>query len=631
MRDQVRLDGYVLRPGGYALKPGMRVKELIGTDNLLPEYYPDTVEITRLMPPDFHPEKTYVNLDRAMLGNDKDNILLAEFDIVHIYSRFEMEEMPVVTISGEVIRPGTFRLNKNERVTDLVKEGGNLKRKGYTKAVEIRRLRFGKELITPYSIYINLEQASKGDLTQNILLEPFDEVIVRKWDNDDTRVVTINGEVHRPGEYRLADGMTVKDLVTAAGELTLKGFAKRVEIRRIRYGTDLVFPYSIYVNLEEAAKGNPKDNILLQHLDEVVVKKWDYDITQVVRISGEVFRPGEYRLVKGMTIADLVMEAGNVKKSAFLNNAEITRLKLTGSSITSYPITVSLENALKGAPEANIPLQDLDEVMIRRIPEWMEETERYVTMRGEVRFPGTYPIFKGEKLSSVLLRAGAYTDKAYLKGAKFTRKSVRELQQIRMDEVIARMEQNLARKQQDLASVAASKEELEATRTALAGMKVTVDKLKTVKAEGRISIHLSALDELKESPYDLELQGGDSLEVPMSTNSVMVFGEVYNPTTVVQIPGKDLGYYLKKAGGATINSDKDEMYVIRADGTVESRQEKNSFLFYDGFTSMDLDAGDTIVVPQVIEKVAWMRELKDIAFILGQVALAGGVLIAAGL
>jgi polysaccharide biosynthesis/export protein len=146
VRGQVRLDGYILRPGGYALKPGMRVKDLVGTDNLLPESYSDTVEITRLVPPDFHPEKTYVNLDRAMLGNEKDNIELAEFDNVRIYSRIEMEEMPIVSISGEVARPGSFRLNKNERVADLVKEAGNLKRKGFAKKVEIRRLRYGAEL-----------------------------------------------------------------------------------------------------------------------------------------------------------------------------------------------------------------------------------------------------------------------------------------------------------------------------------------------------------------------------------------------------------------------------------------------------------------------------------------------------
>jgi polysaccharide biosynthesis/export protein len=538
IRDRAKLDGYVLRPGLYTLKPGMRLRELIGQNNLLPEYFPDTVEVTRLTPPELQPQKIYLNLEKALKGDPEQNILLAEFDTVRVFSRAEMEEMPLVTISGEVNRPGSYRLTKGERVADLVKEGGNLKRQGYARKVELRRLKLGEERLTPYSVYIDLE---------------------------------------------------------------------------------------------EAVKGNPQQNLPLQPFDEIVVKKWDVEAPKVVRVSGEVQKPGSYRLVEGMTISDLVQEAGNITKSAFLKHAEITRLSITGKSVTSYPITVRLEEALAGDPEANVRLQEQDEVMIRRLPEWVDETERYVTLKGEVQFPGSYPIYKGEKLSSVLRRAGGYTDKAYLKGAKFTRKSVQLLQQKRMEEVIARTEQDLAHKQQEMSQVASSKEELEATRATLEGIKVRLDKLKTAKAEGRVSIKLAAADTLSGSPYDLELQGGDVLEIPQSTNSVLVFGEVYNPTTVVHIPGEDLAYYLGRAGGATGAGEEDEMYVIRADGTVESRKQSARFLFYDSFQGMKLDPGDSIVVPQAIGRVAWMRELKDIAYIVGQTALAAGVLVAAGL
>lgn len=538
IRDRAKLDGYVLRPGLYTLKPGMRVKDLIGENNLLPEYFPDTVEITRLTPPELLPQKIYLNLEKALKGEPGDNILLAEFDTLRVFSRAEMEEVPTVTISGEVNRPGSYRLTQKERVADLVKEGGNLKRQGNARKVEVRRLRYGEDRITPYSIYVDIEQAFQGNPEHNILLEPFDEVVVKKW------------EMEQP---------------------------------------------------------------------------------KFVRISGEVQKPGSYRLVEGMTVADLVQEAGNTTKSAFLKHAEITRLTITGNSVTSYPITVRLEEALAGDPQANVLLQDQDEVMIRRLPEWMDETERYVTLKGEVRFPGNYPIYKGEKLSSVLKRAGGFTDKAYLKGSKFTRKSVQMLQQKRMEEVVARTEQDLAHKQQEMAQLAASKEELEATRATIDGIRASLEKLKAARAEGRVSIRLAGEDQLAGSPYDLELQGGDALEIPQSTNSVLVFGEVYNPTTVVHIPGENLRYYLKRAGGATGAGDANEMYVIRADGTVESRKESTRFLFYDGFERIHLDPGDTVVVPQAIDRVAWMRELKDIAYIVGQTALAAGVLVAAGL
>ena len=444
VRDHVQLDGYVLRPGGYALKPGMRLKELLGTDNMLPEYYPESVEITRLVAPDFHPEKINVNLDRALQGSQTDNILLKEFDSVHVFSRWEMEEVPRV------------------------------------------------------------------------------------------------------------------------------------------------------------------------------------------RISGEVQKPGDYRIFNKMSLRDLILTAGNLKKTAYLKSAEITRTFISKEGVKSSIINVDLDEALKGKPADNILLENFDEVSIRRLPEWKEETDRYCLLKGEIRFPGVYPILKGEKLSSVIERAGGFTDVAYLKGSKFTRKLTKELQQKRMDEVIVRSEQELSRKQQELTSVAASKEELDATKATMEGMRSSLEKLKLAKAEGRVTITVGTLEQLKKSPYDLELQGGDTLEIPQSSNSIMVFGEVYNPTTVVETPGKSVKHYLKKAGGPTTNADEDEMYVVRADGTVVSKHEMSGF-FYNSFLSMQLDAGDTIVVPQQLEKVAWMRELKDIAFIIGQTALAAGVLVAAGL
>ena len=385
------------------------------------------------------------------------------------------------------------------------------------------------------------------------------------------------------------------------------------------------------MNLDRAMQGSESDNILLTEFDKVrIFSRWEMQEMPRIRISGEVLKPGDFRLTEKMTLRDLIYTAGNVKKTASLKNSEITRNTISKEGVVSHLINVDLDEALKGNPTHNILLKDMDEVVVRRIPEWKEETERYATLSGEVLYPGVYPILRGEKLSSVIRRAGGYTERAYLKGAKFTRKSVAEMQQKRMDEIIARTEQEIMRKQQELSAVATSKEELEATRSALNGMMASLEKLKQAKALGRISITIGPLHKLKGSSYDLVLQGGDALEIPQSTNSIMVAGEVYNPTTVIQLPDKDVAFYLKKAGGPTTNADKSEMYVIRTDGTVVSSREMKGF-FSNGFMDMPLDAGDTVVVPQELDKIAWMREIKDIAFIIGQVALAAGVLVAAGL
>ena len=235
--------------------------------------------------------------------------------------------------------------------------------------------------------------------------------------------------------------------------------------------------------------------------------------------------------------------------------------------------------------------------------------------------------------SSVITRAGGYSDKAYLLGAKFTRRSVRENQQKRMNEMVIRTEKDILQKQGELASLASSKEELEATKASLDGLLKSLDNLKLLKAEGRIVIRLAALPELEKSAYDLALEGGDNLFIPTRSSVVNIMGEVFNPTAMVYMPGKTLSYYLAKSGGATHNAEEDEMYVVKADGTVFSKQQSSFGIRWNddtrswnsgSFTTSNLDPGDTVVVPQKLDRVAWLRTIKDITTIISQIALTAG-------
>jgi protein involved in polysaccharide export with SLBB domain len=267
------------------------------------------------------------------------------------------------------------------------------------------------------------------------------------------------------------------------------------------------------------------------------------------------------------------------------------------------------------------------------VANWQEATEKFIVLKGEVRFPGVYSVASHEKLSSVIERAGGYSENAYLRGAKFTRRSVREMQQKRMDEIITRSEKDILQKQASIVSVSTSKEELDATKAALDSLLKSVERMKTLKAEGRVVIRLSALDEMKTSNYDLELEGGDQLEIPSRPSVVSVLGQVYNPTSFIYLPGKGIDTYLQKSGGALNDAETSEMYVIRADGTVFSRQQvsfgmyqSDDGLSFGSFLSSPFMAGDTLVVPQKLEKIAWMREIKDITQILANMALTTGTI-----
>lgn len=537
----------------------------------------------------------------------------------------------VAGITGNVKRPGIYELKNERTLKDLIGIAEGLLPTGYLERVQISRVcAHLKRTVSDVNLDPKGSGKSLDELTASIGIQDMDLVNIAPIDQTLRGYVRLEGHVLRPGDYSLKPGMRINDLIHPE-ELLPEYYQGGAELTRYS-GPDL-HPEKVFFNLAKAISGDPGSNLELKEFDIVrVFSRWDMEEMPMVTVGGEVQKPGRYRLFKDMTVRDLLTLAGNPKLTAYLKNAELTRIKETDGSVTSYPVIVNLEEALKGNPKENIKLAPFDELTVRKIPNWVEETGRHITIKGEVMFPGTYPIYKGERLSSVLERAGGFTDKAYLKGAKFTRTLVKEEQQKRMDEVIARAEQEISVKQGDLASVAASKDELEATQAALNGLMQSVERLKTAKAEGRMVIRLSRLDEFRKGPYDLELMGGDELVIPQTPESVSVLGQVYNQTTFVHIPGKDVSYYLNMAGGPTQEADKSDMYLIRADGMVQSRRAEHGFFFHGtDFESLEPDSGDTIVIPQRFERIAWMREIKDIASTLGNVALMAGVMVAAGL
>ena len=224
----------------------------------------------------------------------------------------------------------------------------------------------------------------------------------------------------------------------------------------------------------------------------------------------------------------------------------------------------------------------------------------------------------------MIARAGGDTERAYLRGAKLTRRAVQQLQQKRMDEALQKAERQLIQKQGELASTAASKEELESTKATLQALTKGVEQMRGLKAEGRIVIRLAPLEHFETSSYNLVLDGGETLEVPPRPDGVRVLGHVYNQTSFVHQPDMpDVADDLHKAGGPTAEADSSEMYLVQADGTVVSKRQFSVWNF-SGFGSRDMLPGDTLVVPQKIERTAWLRDLKDITQILANVALSAG-------
>jgi protein involved in polysaccharide export with SLBB domain len=260
-----------------------------------------------------------------------------------------------------------------------------------------------------------------------------------------------------------------------------------------------------------------------------------------------------------------------------------------------------------------------------------------VSIDGEVTYPGDYYARDDEKLSSLIERAGGFTKNAYLRGAFFTRESVRKIQGQRLEEFISRMEQEITAETGIEVTGAMSREEVEAFRLSLEAKKGLLQKLREAKVTGRMVIQLAALEVFKDSKFDLRLEDGDQLLIPKEPQSVNVLGEVYNPTSFLFEKGKRTNFYLSRAGGPTANAEKDEMYIIRADGSVLSKSQSGSSYSWDpetnrwttgSFSSAEVHPGDSVLVPRKLVKIHWIKEAKDITQIMFQIAVVVGILVA---
>jgi protein involved in polysaccharide export with SLBB domain len=211
--------------------------------------------------------------------------------------------------------------------------------------------------------------------------------------------------------------------------------------------------------------------------------------------------------------------------------------------------------------------------------------------------------------------------------------SVQERQQELITRTVEQLEQEVARTAAKEGATALDVEDVAAQKQILEARKLLLDRLKRVRAQGRVVIRLAELDKLKSSESDLLVEHADKLDVPRQAEVVNVMGRVYNSTAVVYNPTNDTaGYYLRKVGGPTEDADKKHIFVVKADGSVMTKDTVGEGLWFFGggdFLNTKVEPGDAIVVPEKLVFARFMKDFKDITQILYQIAVTAGVLIVA--
>ncbi|MBI5469366.1 MAG: SLBB domain-containing protein [Deltaproteobacteria bacterium] len=640
--------GNVKRPGKFELKKGMRLRDIIRDENdLLKETYFDYGLVKRLIPPSMEVKLMPFNLGSMLFkGSDADNIELSYRDAVYIFPKRLFEDRKTVRIEGEV-RCAYMKLDKKAPEECDAKDGRGCPAAENEKAdktpqgpaTNILPKDNGKKEEQPSQAATSaaaLQEAKKA--VEKGADEPAKE---NNWEKkfeqkSETKPVKAAGEAQGWCEFELEKDLSVKDLVLRAGGLTRDASLEDFELYRTDPSTKEAVLQKF--NLKKAMEGDRGENVYLADQDRVVIHSvWEKVPKQYLTIKGEVTKPGQYPFAANMRVSDLVFAAGSLLESSYSEAELASHTVIDGElSLVSYK-AVNLRGAMSGLETDNVRLKPYDTLFIKKIPDWREE--RFVTVAGEVRFPGRYIIKKGERLSSLIDRAGGFTDKSYLKGAVFRRESVRQMQQRNLDESISRLERTMLSQSSINIEKSVTPEAAKQQEMAMEQRKTLIAKMREVKPRGRIVVSLAPSDNLRGSPYDVILEDNDFLEVPERSSVVNVSGSIINPTSFVYDPGTSVSSYISKSGGTTELADKDRTYVIKADGSSLSPDALSSWTNFDwnestksweaGSYSAKLEPGDTIVVPEQIERVAWLREIKDVTQILYQIAVTAGVIIVA--
>ena len=556
--------------------------------------------------------------DLLLAGDTSNDVRVQAADVIYIPTVGDL-----ASIEGQVLRPAIYELKGSESIQDLVELAGGIGPKAFAQSARLQRINIDGFMTT---LDVDLTQAED----KRASLRGGDHLTVDAITNYKKDVVSLEGAVRHAGDFAWRDGMRVSDIVTSRDKLNPDADLGAVMlVREVPNSADIEM---LIFSLERVlADFSSDDNQRLLSRDKVIILSAYGDraaqinpyITQlkrqatlgasakIVSSGGTVRFPGEYPLVEGMSIDDLIRLSGGLLESAYSQTAEIARIDLSNPNRAVSAIVVS---SLTGS--SSMALQPSDYVEFRTIPDFRET--QTISLEGEFVFPGVYAFDKGETLSSVIQRAGGFTDEAFAGGSVFLRESLR----VREEQELKRLTETLqAELQTETLSQANSDIDIDQTQLAL--QQKALEELSTLQASGRLVIPLEAI--VNFAVEDILLRADDRLMVPKFNQEVTVIGEVHRPISYLYEPGFSQADYIDQSGGLKQSANKKGIYVVKASGRV-IKPTRGFFKFRSA--QAEVGPGDTIVVPldTYDEKVRPMALLAEASQIIYQLSLGAAAI-----
>ncbi len=558
--------------------------------------------------------------DLLLRGDSRGDRRLNPGDVIFVPSIGQ-----VAGVQGLVNRPGLYELNGETTVGQLVDLAGGLKPEARRASASLARIsQSGERTVRE----VNLGQRSG----LSVGLRDGDILRVSPVLEEHFGTVSLVGHVHEARHHEYRPGIRLTSLVPAMSALRPLADTGYVLVRRQPQPGGPISVFSIDYKRALAAPASPANPELMPRdtvrffelaedragfvrplIDELSAQRAGVDALAQVGVGGQVTVPGTYPLEAGMRISDLLRASGSLLESAYTVDAELSRYSAANGEYRSTSLVeVNLAAVLAGEREADLTLQAHDFLTIKEMPEW-QAGER-VRISGEVRFPGFYPIRRGETLNSVLRRAGGLTDLAFIEGSIFVREELREREQDQLEALAQRLESDLVS-----FSLKSLQEGAEATQVLTLGQQL-LSQLRETKATGRLVVEIDSVMASDTDPSnDIILKDGDHLSIPKRTQEVTVLGEVQYATSHIFAPGLERDGYIGRSGGMTQQADHKRIYVVRANGEVLASE--RSAWFRRNFSG-EMRPGDTIVVPIDADRVAPLALWSSVSQIIYQLALA---------
>ena len=522
--------------------------------------------------------------------------------LARYYSGFELRlalgELRAISmyVVGEVARPGTYTISPFSAVLDALFAAGGPTKMGTLRAIRVTRNGQTLDEVDLYDFLLRGQRAIGPPLQagDTIFVPPIGPV------------AAIAGEVKRPGIYELRPGTSLGALLAMAGGPLPTARLDRLQVERLQGSAGKAI-LDVAFGMGQGSGGSE----LIRDGDLVTIFPGQDRLHNAVTLEGFVKAPGQYEWKPGMRLSDL-LKPDDLLPEAYRERVEIIRVR---PDFTREVLPVDLRELWVSNPTPN-PARDMVLQSQDRISVQSEVIgPATATLTGEVKRPGMYAIPKGERLSSVIRRAGGFTDKAYPKAAVFTREAIRKKEKEQLDDFVRLQEQRIFA---ETAAVASAGESATSLRESLIERRALLRLMAERAVVGRIVLRVTDLDQLEGSESDIPLEDGDTLSVPMRPSTVLVLGAVRNSTAVLYQPGVPADYYIEKAGGLNKDADRREVHIVKADGSAVY-----------GYTKVrELEPGDTILAPSTVEpKYRPLPFWSNIATIFGQFGLTAASIV----